>query len=97
MIVDKKFVKRCDTTGCGMNQGYVCNDGEFYFSTKEHLLDHLRTLNWEDCNGVNSSTLTNDEDIMEFFYNEDYYCYTEWTEYDINDEYYDEEGNRYEV
>ena len=71
-----KYPRRCDATGRGIYQGYVCNDGEFYFAEQSDLID--------------------DDDLMEFFYNEDYYCYTEWSKFDIDDVYYDEEGNEYE-
>lgn len=92
----KKFARRCDATGCGMNEGFVLNDGELYLSKKEHLLEHLRTLDWEDADGNRSQDLTDDEDILEFFYNEDYYYYTEWEELD-DDIFYDEDGNEYEL
>jgi hypothetical protein len=52
-------------------------------------------LDWENCNGVNSSTITDDDDLIEFFYNEDYCYYTEWEQISIEDIYYDEDGNEY--
>lgn len=91
-----KYARRCDATGRGINAGYVCNDDNLYFADKEHLLDHLRSLNWEDCNGNKSTDCVFDNALMKFFYNEDYYYYTEWDEDDIEDVYYDEEGNEYE-
>ena len=91
-----KYARRCDATGRGMNEGYVCGDGELYFVEVTDLLIHLRTLDWEDCNGNKSTDCVTDDELMEFFYNEEYYCYTEWDEYDIDEVYYDEEGNWYE-
>lgn len=90
-----KFARRCDITGRGMNEGYVVGDGELYFADKEHLLEHLRTLDWEDCNGNKSTDCVTDDALMKFFYNEDYYYYTEWEELD-DDVYYDAEGNEYQ-
>ena len=90
----EKFARRCDITGRGINEGYVFGDGEMYFAEKEDLIKHLRTLDWEDADGNLSQDLTNDEDILEFFYNDDAYYYTEWDEVD-EDEYYDAEGNEY--
>jgi len=90
----EKFARRCDITGRGINEGYVFGDGELYFAEKEDLINHLRTLEWEDADGNLSQDLTNDEDILEFFYNEDAYYFTEWDEVD-EDEYYDAEGNEY--
>lgn len=90
----KKFARRCDATRRGMNEGYVVGDGELYFSTNEHLLEHLMGLDWVDCNGNRSAELTEEGEIMEYFYNEDYYYYTEWEELD-DDVYYDENGNEF--
>lgn len=88
----EKFARRCDATGKGINEGYVFGDGEMYFTTREALIDHLRGLDWVDADGDSSQDLTDDEDILEFFYNEDAYYYTEWDEVD-EDEWYDEDGN----
>ena len=46
-------------------------------------------------NGARSKDITDGEDLLDFFYNEDQYYYTEWDEYDIDDEYYDAEGNEF--
>ena len=83
-----KFARKCSATGKGINEGYCVNDGEFYFSDKSQLVKWLKTLEWEDCNGNRSQDITNDEDLLEFFYNEDQYYWSEW---------YDEEGNLQEV
>jgi hypothetical protein len=90
-----KYARRCDATGCGINEGYVVGDGELYFSSKDDLLSHLIELEWVDCNGNNSTDCKTNEDLLEFFYNEEYYYYTEWEEVD-DDLYYDAEGNEYE-
>ena len=91
----KKFARRCDATGKGINEGYVVGDGELYFYEKEDLLKHLRKLNYVDCNGKYSIDCPTDTELLEFFYNEEYYYYTEWEEID-DDCYYDAEGNEYE-
>lgn len=92
----KKFARRCDATGKGINEGFVVGDGELHFATKFELLKHLRTLNWEDCNGKKSTDCVTSDALLKFFYNEDYYYYTEWEELD-DDVYYDAEGNEYET
>jgi hypothetical protein len=91
----EKFARRCDATGKGINEGYVVCDGEFYFSSKDDLIKHLSELDWEDCNGNHSTDCKTNDALLEFFYNEDYYYYTEWEEID-DDCYYDAEGNEYE-
>ena len=91
-----KYARRCDATGKGINEGYVVGDGELYFAEREDLIAHLRTLDWEDCNGRKSTNCVTDDALLKFFYNEDYYYYTVWDELD-DDLYYDNEGNEYEV
>lgn len=91
-----KFARRCDATGKGINEGYVVGDGELYFAEREDLIKHLRTLDWVDCNGYKSTNCVTDDALMKYFYNEDYYYYTEWEELD-DDVYYDAEGNEYET
>jgi hypothetical protein len=91
-----KYARRCDATGHGINEGYVVGDGELYFADKEHLLEHLRTLDWVDCNGKKSTDCVTDDALLKYFYNEDYYYYTEWEELD-DDVYYDENGNEHET
>ena len=90
----EKFARRCDATGRGINEGYVVGDGELYFSTQEHLIDYLRGLDWEDADGKRSNDIEDDAELMNYFYREDAYYYTEWDEVD-EDEYYDAEGNEY--
>ena len=92
----KKFARRCDATGKGINEGYVVGDGELYFASKDDLIKHLWELDWEDCNGNRSKDCSTPDELLEFFYNEEYYYYTEWEEID-DDCYYDAEGNEYEL
>jgi hypothetical protein len=80
-----------------MNEGYVFGDGELRFSEEKHLIDHLRGLDWEDSNGKRSKDIKSAVELMNYFYQEDMYYYTEWEEDDIEDVYYDEEGNEYEI
>lgn len=90
-----KYARRCDATGRGMNEGYVCGDGELHFAEQSDLINHLRTLNWEDADGNSSLDIIDNQELLDFFYREEYYYHTEWDEYDIVPglEMYDEEGN----
>jgi hypothetical protein len=89
------FARKCDATGKGMNEGYCVGDGELYFSDRQHMIDHLRTLNWEDWKHKNSPANPSDEELLEFFHIEGYCYYTEWTfdEVMYDGYYYDENGN----
>ena len=92
----ERYARKCDATGRGMNEGYVVGAGDLHFSEKQHLLVYLRGVEWEDSNGVSSSDMKTDDDLMDYFYNEEFYYYTEWEEID-EDLYYDEDGNEYEL
>lgn len=87
----EKFVRRCDATGRGMNEGYVVGDGEMYFSEREHLISWLRSRGGMD--GLS------DDFILDEAYKMEEYYYTEWDE-EINENnydcYYDADGNEYE-
>ena len=83
----EKFARKCDATGRGMNEGYVVGDGELCFSEEKHLIDHLRSRGGMD--GLS------DEYILAEAYDQEEYYYTEWDFYDIDDEWYDAEGNEY--
>lgn len=83
-----KFARRCDATNRGMNEGFCFGDGEMYFSTREHLLEHLRTIEWVDCNGNLSTDCNGDEELLDFFFDEEMYYHTAWEELD-EDEWYE--------
>ena len=80
---EDKYARRCDITGLGMNEGYVIVDGDMYIASKEDLLIHLKGLDYEDADGkqVNGLGLS-DDDLIEFYYNEEYCYWTEWEEVD---------------
>ena len=82
-----RYARKCDATGRGMNEGYVVDDGELYFSEEQHLIDWLR--------GRGGMEGLSDEFILSEAYNEEEYYYTEWDEVD-EDEWYDEDGNAYD-
>lgn len=93
----QRFARRCDATGRGMNEGYVVGDGELYFSDEKSLVSHLRELNWFDDDGnLLSDVYKANDDLIDYYYNNDYCYFTTWEE--INDDYYyDAEGNEYET
>jgi hypothetical protein len=76
-----KYARVCDITGEGMNEGFCILNGEMYIKNEEDLLNHLREqdFSFEDEQGnkidVNAYE---DEELMEWAYNDEYYYYTEW-------------------
>ena len=75
----------CSKTGERMTEGYVVDHGAtlLYFSEIEHLVEHLRTLNWIDADD-NEVNLEDQRDLLDYFYNEDYFYYTT---FDDDDDY----------
>lgn len=98
----KKFARKCDVTGRGMNEGWVWLDGGFYTSTKEATIQELRSdiesggLDFNEIDPKKLSKLS-DEDLLEYAYDNDVLYYTTWDESDIDEYYYDEEGNEYKA
>jgi len=85
-----KFARRCDATNNGINEGFCFGDGEMYFSTRAHLLEHLRTIEWVNCKGKLSTDCNDDEELLDFFFDEEMYYHTQWEELD-DDEWYESE------
>lgn len=79
----KKFARRCDVTGRGINEGYVVNDGELHFSEIKDVINWLRSRG-----GMEGLS---DEFILDEAYNNEEYYYTEWEELD-DDHHYLEDG-----
>ncbi len=77
----KKFARVCDISGKGMNEGYCFNDGETYCATETEAKQYVESLglNWEQ-----EKETVDSED--EWFY------WTEWED-ELNDEWYDADGN----
>ena len=76
--LEGQFVRKGSDTGKGINEGYVVQDQDLIFETEEGLLKHLRTLNWIDADGNRSQEVEDDDELLEYFYNEDYYYWTQW-------------------
>jgi hypothetical protein len=87
-----KFPRKCDITGNGFSDGYCIGDGDMYIKYEQHMINHLRGLDWEDADGrkVNELNLS-DKDLLEYFYNEEYYYYSDW-EVDEDDEWYESDS-----
>jgi uncharacterized protein (UPF0128 family) len=78
----EKFARKCDVTGRGMNEGYVFGCGEMYASDKESAIKLADKYGYDSLGDA---------------YDDDLCYYTEWEECDIDECYYDEEGNEYQV
>jgi hypothetical protein len=77
----------CDATGERMTSGYVVDhfDTLLHFSEVEHLVAHLRTLEWIDLDG-NEVNLEDQRDLLDYFYAEEYYYYTTFDDDDYDEE-----------
>ena len=79
----KKYARKSDVDGKGMNSGYCFGDGDFYCQNDEQAKQYVESLglDWE-------------EELNKFNTREEWFYYTDWEEID-NDEYFDAQGNKY--
>ena len=66
------WARKCDATGEGMNKGYCVDDGIAYFKYDKDMIKHLREF------GIDQDKNKTDEEILEEYYQSDYYYWTEW-------------------
>ena len=100
----EKFVRVCDVTGRGMNEGWVWGDGMFYTSTLENTIAELRSdikdgaYDFDEI-GADELLKMSDEELLEYACDNDVLYWTSWED-EINEDnydcYYDAEGNEYE-
>ena len=67
------FARQCDITQEGMNEGYCIQAGLMYIKDEKDMIKHLREFNEEL-----SLRTPLDEELLEVYYNDDYYYWTEW-------------------
>lgn len=77
------FARKCDITDNLMNEGYVWGDGTYYSETKDHTIIELRIdiiSGAYDFDEVGKDVLLakSDDELLDYAYNEDILCYTEW-------------------
>ena len=84
-MIKKRFARKSDVDGKGMNSGYIFNNGEYYCQTQEQAMIYIKKLglNW-----VN--------EIKKFVTKNEWFFYTEWEDLD-EEEYFDEEGKTYRI
>ena len=75
----------CHVTGQGMGEGFHVEHGTFSadFLNQEDVLKHLRKYDWVDADAVNPAIDFDDfddEDFLEWCYNEELFYFTEWWE-----------------
>jgi hypothetical protein len=96
----KKYARKCDVTGCGMNSGWVWGDGAFYTSTKEVTIKELRNdissggYDFDEVGAIELLKKTDDE-LMDYAWENDIFYWTEWQEVD-EDSWFDADGNEYQ-
>lgn len=85
------YPRKCDVTNKGIHSGYVVNDDRTIEEDNDLLISILRD------NGVDENNEISDEFLMGEAYKLEEYYYTEWTEIDDFDCFYDFEGNEYSI
>ena len=97
---DERYCRLADDTGKGVNEGFVVGMGETIYESEDNLVKHLRSLDYEDADGNSSKKIKAKDDLLEFFYNDEYYYWTEWDcDSEIEDQgyYYTRDGKEIEI
>lgn len=81
----KKFARRSDVDGKGINSGYIFGNGLYYCQSTKQAKAYIESLGlvWE-------------EELKKFNTNDEWFYYAEWEEID-NEEFFDIHGNTYKV
>ena len=70
------WARKCDATGEGMNKGFCVDDGMAYFKYDKDMVKYLR--DYEKDFKIDPNKNKTDEEILEEYYQSDYYYWTEW-------------------
>lgn len=68
----KKYARKCDISGKGMNEGYCIGDGEMHIETEANMIKHLRSLE------ENPLIEMSNEYLLKEAYDLEYYYFTDW-------------------
>lgn len=103
----KLVARKCDVTGEGMNRGYCIDEGHplfyvsrMYIKYEKDLIKHLRKVERKGNHlydeDVSEGRIT-DQWLLNYYYNNEYYYFTEWE--DESDYQYkiDDDGNLTEI
>ncbi|MBL85581.1 MAG: hypothetical protein CMO82_02860 [Winogradskyella sp.] len=79
----KKYARKSDFNGKGINQGYIFNDGQYYCQTEKQAKEYVESkgFNWK-------------EEKQKFNTKNEWFYFTLWEEIDT-EELFDIEGNVY--
>ena len=95
----KKYARKCDVTGKGMNEGWCWDEGAFYTATKEATVSKLRKKIAEGYNptllGIEELLEKPDDELIDIAYEDELLYWTEWNDEDIEEQgyYYKEDGD----
>jgi hypothetical protein len=95
----KKYARKCDVTGKGMNEGWCWDEGAFYTKTEEATISELRKKIAEGYNptllGIEELLEKPDDELLGIAYDEGLFYWTEWNDEDIEEQgyYYKEDGD----
>lgn len=94
----KKYARRCDVTGKGMNEGWCWGEGVYYTSTKEDTVKELRIYNFDYIVSDEIQQMS-DDDLLQYAYDNDVFYYTDWLDEDLDEQgyYYTEDGEEIEI
>ena len=81
----KKFARKSDADGKGINSGYIFGDGTYYCQSTKQAKEYIESLGliWV-------------EELKKFNTNDEWFYYTTWEEID-NEEFFDINGNTFKL
>ena len=90
--------RKCDITGEGMDSGYLIGEGAMYIKYESDMIKHLREVEKSgnpDYDALVKEGRLTDEFLLEDYYKNDYYYYTDW-ECPDDIQYVEVDGKMYE-
>lgn len=100
----KKYARKCDVTGKGMNEGWCWGEGVYYTKTKEATIKELRSdikdgaYDFDEL-GSDAMLQMSDDELMLYAYNCEVFYWSDWYDEDLGEQgyYYTEDGEEIEI
>jgi hypothetical protein len=78
----RKWARKCDITGEGMNEGWCWGDGSFYTKYEKDTIEEIRYRDTSLDLGLDYTKMS-DEELLALYFDNDVFYWTEW----YDDEY----------
>lgn len=78
----RKWARKCDITGEGMNEGWCWGDGSFYTKYEKDTIEEIRYRDTSLDLGLDYTKMS-DEELLALYFDNDVFYWTDW----YDDEY----------